>query len=86
MKTKEELDALKQEVEALNAKLTALSEDELAQVAGGNTGGDGEDQSDGNSEPHRYIIPSHYMTYYKCDSAGGTSGSASASESIPILP
>ena len=35
MKTKEELDALKQEVEALNAKLTALSEDELAQVAGG---------------------------------------------------
>ena len=36
MKTKEELDALKQEVEALNAKLAALSEDELAQVAGGN--------------------------------------------------
>ena len=45
MKTKEELDALKQEVEALNAKLAALSEDELAQVAGGNTGGDGENPS-----------------------------------------
>ena len=35
MKTKEELDALKQEVEALNVKLTALSDDELAQVAAG---------------------------------------------------
>ena len=35
MKTKEELNALKEEVEALNSKLAELSEEELAQVAGG---------------------------------------------------
>ena len=35
MKTKEELNALKQEVEALNKKLAELSEEELAQVSGG---------------------------------------------------
>ena len=35
MKTKEELNALKEEVEALNAKLAELSEEELAQIAGG---------------------------------------------------
>ena len=35
MKTKEELCALKEEVETLNRKLAALSEEELAQVAGG---------------------------------------------------
>ena len=35
MKTKEELNALRNEVEALNMKLAELSEEELAQVAGG---------------------------------------------------
>ena len=35
MKTKEELNALKEEVENLNRKLAELSEDELAQVCGG---------------------------------------------------
>ena len=35
MKTKEELNALKEEVEAVNKKLSELSEEELAQVAGG---------------------------------------------------
>ena len=35
MKTKEELNALKNEVEALNAKLAELTEDELVQVTGG---------------------------------------------------
>ena len=35
MKTKEELNALKEEVETLNKKLAELSEDELKQVAGG---------------------------------------------------
>jgi len=35
MKTKEELTALKNEVETLNKKLAELSEDELKQVAGG---------------------------------------------------
>ena len=35
MKTKEELNALKEEVEALNNKLAELSDEELQQVAGG---------------------------------------------------
>ena len=35
MKTKEELNALKEEVEALNKKLHELTEEELAQVSGG---------------------------------------------------
>ena len=37
MKTKEELNALKEEVEALNKKLAELSEEELVQVTGGST-------------------------------------------------
>ena len=36
MKTKEELNALKNEVEALNKKLAELTGDELAEVSGGN--------------------------------------------------
>ena len=36
MKTKEELNALKEEVETLNKKLAELSEDELKHVTGGN--------------------------------------------------
>ena len=35
MKTKEELNALKAEVETLNKKLAELSEEELEQVSGG---------------------------------------------------
>ena len=35
MKTKEELDALKEEVAILNKKLNELTEEELAQVSGG---------------------------------------------------
>ena len=35
MKTKEELNALKEEVETLNKKLAELTDEELAQVAGG---------------------------------------------------
>ena len=35
MKTKEELNELKEEVETLNEKLHELSDDELAQVSGG---------------------------------------------------
>ena len=43
MKTKEELNALKNEVESLNAKLMDLSEEELTQVVGGVTcSGEGE--------------------------------------------
>ena len=35
MKTKEELNSLKEEVETLNKKLAELTEDELAQINGG---------------------------------------------------
>ena len=35
MKTKEDLNALKEEVETLNKKLAELTEEELAQVSGG---------------------------------------------------
>lgn len=35
MKTKEELNAIKKEVETLNRKLTELTEEELTQVSGG---------------------------------------------------
>ena len=38
MKTKEELNALKAEFEALNRKLAELTEDELEQVTGGGAG------------------------------------------------
>ena len=37
MKTKEELNALKEEVKVLNKKLAELTEEELAQVVGGQT-------------------------------------------------
>ena len=40
MKTNEELNALKEEIEALNAKLAELSEEELLQIAGGGNGSD----------------------------------------------
>ena len=39
MKTKEELNALKNEVEALNKKLAELTEEDLKKVNGGSTGG-----------------------------------------------
>ena len=38
MKTKEELNALKEEVETMNKKLQKLTEEELAQVSGGADG------------------------------------------------
>ena len=40
MKTKEELNILKEEVEVLNQSLAELTEDELAQVNGGSSGDD----------------------------------------------
>ena len=37
--TKEELNTIKEEIETLNKKLAELTEEELAQVTGGATGG-----------------------------------------------
>ena len=39
MKTKEELNELKEEVETVNEKLHELTDEELAQVTGGRRGG-----------------------------------------------
>lgn len=39
MKTKEELNALRNEVEALNKKLAELNEEELEQITGGSARG-----------------------------------------------
>ena len=41
MKTKEELNALREEVETLNKKLHELTDEELAQVSGGDQRPDG---------------------------------------------
>ena len=44
MKTPEELNALKEEVETLNQKLAELTEEEIAQVSGGVLPAIGEDE------------------------------------------
>ena len=49
MKTKEELNTLKEEVETLNKKLAELTEEELAQVSGG-------DGPDLNLEPGLFEV------------------------------
>lgn len=49
MKTKEELNALKAEVENINKKLAELTEDELVLVAGGVESNDEEEIPDVNS-------------------------------------
>lgn len=51
MKTKEELQELKTEYEALNKKLAELTEDELKQVVGGFV----TPTFDPNYEPHSYF-------------------------------
>ena len=50
MKTKEELNALKEEVKTLNRKLAELTEEELAQVTGGQSK---EAQADAMEHPER---------------------------------
>ena len=59
MKTKEELNALKEEVETLNKKLAELSEDELKQVTGGLA-------PDFNNKPGREepVIPGQVIYVY----------------------
>ena len=61
MKTKEELNALKEEVEAVNRKLQELTEEELAQVSGGAYNNGLTDQYTGSGD---YIHPGHPEDYY----------------------
>lgn len=51
MKTKEELNVLKEEVEALNKKLHELTEEELKHVTGGVASGIDENYDDPYSQP-----------------------------------
>ena len=51
MKTKEELNALKKEVEALNKKLAELSDKELEEVVGGGTAHLIDGVNDGSDSP-----------------------------------
>ena len=60
MKTKEELQELKKEVEALTAKLGELTQDELKEVAGGDGAWYGLDDTDGIFEPGSVIDPDWY--------------------------
>ena len=61
MKTPEELNALKKEVEIMNAKLTGLSEEELKQV----TGGKGGHRKGGRGETQycKYCCTQTYQTW-----------------------
>ena len=64
MKTKEELNALKEEVESLNKKLAELSEEELEQVTGG-VGNYGKEQ---NPAEFEHYDDGNY--YYGDENAG----------------
>ena len=55
MKTKEELNAIKEEVEALSKKLAELSEEELAQVVGGVAGLSGAPKKKGDNPYSDYF-------------------------------
>ena len=58
MKTQEELNVIKEEVEALNKKLVELTEDELKQVVGGK-GGSGEPDIDMSIENESIPVNPH---------------------------
>ena len=58
MKTKEELNALKEEVDNMNRKLAELSEDELEQVFGGVAPGSGSGGCGYNPTPSTPSTPS----------------------------
>ncbi|MDO4983503.1 MAG: bacteriocin [Eubacteriales bacterium] len=73
MKTKEELNALKEEVETVSRKLAELSEEELSQVTGGIIN-DKDDQSCpfcGQKIQHQYFY-CHLMECIKKNARGGT--------------
>ena len=61
MKTKEELNKLKEEVETVNKKLHELTEEELAKVTGGAYNIGLTDQYTGNGD---YIYPRYPNDYY----------------------
>lgn len=67
MKTKEELNAIKEEFENLNRKLAELTEDELKKVTGGNSWNEywGEDSS------YHPKNPSHFDDDFRPSEGGG---------------
>ena len=66
MKTKEEIQVLKEELKKLNAKLAELTEDELKSVIGGNGENDGMTTID-PSNPRNLICGRCGKSYYHCD-------------------
>ena len=70
MKTKEELNALKEEVETVNRKLHELTEEELAQVSGG-VGTEGVHVCDCG---YLYVSPEHCSSKCPCYVPAGTAG------------
>lgn len=79
MKTKEELNALRNEVEAMNEKLRGLTEEELIEVAGGRKYEDQEVQEDirlwpfGNLDLNGHVMPVGTVHRFNiCDTCGVT--------------
>ena len=83
MKTKEELNALKEEVETLNKKLAELTEEEFSQVTGGinNDKDDQECPLCGQIIQYQYFY-CHYMECIKKNARGGTIPAAN----VVVLP
>ena len=69
MKSKEELNAIKTEVEMLNKKLTELTDDELEQVSGGNTG----------TNYYECHHPGSYVNWHTGSTSGNGAGASDTS-------
>lgn len=78
MKTKEELNALKEEVKAVNKKLAELSEEELAEVTGGSLPKINPDE--------KYVLFQHLTHDESGEAAGGTLGISGSGMDIDAHP
>ena len=74
MKTKEELNAIKEEVEAVRGKLAELSEEELAEVAGGAYNYNRDGSLVDSLIDHSGGLTTGYSDYYYDDNQDKTSG------------
>lgn len=61
MRTKEELSALKKEMQTMNRKLSELSEDELTQIVGGHSG-----DADWCDMPADVCSSCYFRIYHSC--------------------
>ena len=72
MKTQEELNAIKEEIETLNKKLAELTEEELAQVTGGMTAPFGASTGKGTNPYSTYFDIDENKTQYEINIYPGT--------------